>query len=151
MTQKDTNSRDRITEIIKIIFYLCAIYFLLMGSSLIFLPNFLIRSLTDSEINPAIIGMLRGAGGSIIPYSLLYLLIAGSPYKREWALGIIFLANILAICLDIASLLIEEYRFSYAMIDLPFELVSISCIIVAWFNIRIKSSRWFGSRKKDQL
>lgn len=148
MIQKDTVSRDRLSEIIRIIFYVCAIYFLLMGSSLIFLPRFLIRGLADYEINPTIIGMLRGAGGSIIPYSLLYLIVAGNPYKREWALGIIFLANILAISLDTASLILEEYRFSYAMYDLPVELASGSCIIVAWFNMRIKNSRWFGNRKQ---
>jgi hypothetical protein len=145
----ETKSRDRLSEVTRIIFYLCAIYFLLMGSLLIFLPHFLAKGITSSEINPAIIGILRGAGGSILPYSLLYLLIARSPYRREWALGVILLANILAICLDIVSLFLEEYRFSYAMIDLPVEIISASCIIVLWFKMKIKSSRWFGNQKNE--
>ena len=149
MIQKETLPRDRIAEFTRIIFYLCAIYFFLMGSSLIFLPHFLIRGLADTEINPAVIGILRGAGGSIIPYSLLYIFIAGNPYKREWALGIILLANILAICLDLASLFLEEYRLSYAMIDLPVEVISASCSIIWWFKMKVKSSRWFGNQKNE--
>jgi hypothetical protein len=43
----------------------------MMGTGLIFFPRFLIRGLSESDANPIIIGMLRGAGGSILPYSLL--------------------------------------------------------------------------------
>ena len=141
MIQEDVISKDQVLKVIRIIFYLCAFYFFMMGFSLIFLPHFLIRGLTGSEINPAVIGMLRGAGGSIIPYSVLYVLIALNPYKREWALVFVLLANLLAISLDIASLLLEEYRFSSAMIDIPAEAVSICCIIIIWLKMKIRILR----------
>lgn len=129
-----------IPRIVKIIFSFCAFYFFLMGASLIFLPGFLIKGVVDSPINPVIIGMLRGAGGSIIPYSLLYVFIALDPYKKLWALYVILVANISAIILDLGSVIINEYNILNAMIDLPIELVSITGIIlIFWTNKKTKN------------
>jgi hypothetical protein len=111
-----------------------------MGASLIFLPGFLIRSVVNAPINQTIIGMLRGAGGSIIPYSLLYILIALDPYKKSWALYVILIANISAIILDLGSVIIGEYNILNAMIDLPIELISIIGIILVFWTNRKKTT-----------
>ncbi len=137
MIEKEKLSPGTISTVYKSIFYFCAFYFLLMGVTLIFLPGYITRGFSDSEVNPVIIGMLRGAGGSIIPYSLLYILIAHNPFNRQWALGVILLANVIAIFLDIGSLLLGEYRFSYAMIDLPVEIISIIGIIIIWIKVKL--------------
>jgi hypothetical protein len=130
-----------IPRIVKIIFSFCAFYFFLMGASLIFLPGFLTRAVVDAPINPTIIGMLRGAGGSIIPYSLLYIFIALDPYKKSWALYVILVANISAIILDLGSVIIGEYNILNAIIDLPIELISIiGIILVFWTNKKIKKA-----------
>jgi hypothetical protein len=125
-----------IPRIVKIIFIFCAFYFFLMGISLIFLPGLLIKGVTNAPINPTIIGMLRGAGGSIIPYSLLYIFIALDPYSKFWALYVILLANISAIILDLGSVIIGEYNILNAMIDLPIELISIIGIILIFLTIK---------------
>jgi len=116
--------------IFRAIFYFCAVYFFLMGSGLIFFPHLLIKATAGSEVSPVIIGILRGAGGSVIPYSLFYLIIGKNPYKKLWALNIIAFANIIAIILDLGSVFLDEYRFSYAMIDVPVELLSLTGIIM---------------------
>src|SRR4030042_1920854 len=108
-----------ITHIVKIMFLFCAFYFFIMGVSLIFIPGFLLKGVADAPVNTTIIGMLRGAGGSIIPYSLLYIFIALDPFKKLWALYVILLANISAIILDLGSVIIGEYNVLNAMIDLP--------------------------------
>ena len=118
--------------VFKIIFFICAIYFFIMGAALIFIPQLLIKGISGDYANPTIIGILRGAGGSIIPYSLLYILIALNPLKRMWALYIIFTANVTAIVLDIGSVIIGEYKLSYAMYDIPIEILSIIGIIIIW-------------------
>jgi len=118
-----------------------------MGFSLIFFPEFITRGLSNTEINPTIIGMLRGAGGSIIPYSLLYIMIANKPFDRKWALYMILTANVIAICLDTASILFSEYKISNAMIDLPVELISILGIILIWIKIKSKSNILSGLNK----
>ena len=118
--------------VFKIIFFICAIYFFIMGAALIFIPQLLIKGVSGDYVNPTIIGILRGAGGSIIPYSLLYVLIALNPLKRMWALYIIFTANVTAIVLDIGSVIIGEYKLSYAMYDIPIEILSIIGIIIIW-------------------
>ncbi len=120
----------------KIIFFICAIYFFLMGAGLIFLPHVLLKGFSEVDVNPTIIGMLRGAGGSIIPYSLLYILIAFNPIKRMWALYIILTANVIAIILDLISVIIGEYQLSYAMIDVPIEMLSIIGIFIIWWNYK---------------
>jgi len=115
-----------------------------MGFSLIFFPVFITKGFSNNEINTTIIGMLRGAGGSIIPYSLLYIMIANKPFERKWALYIILAANLIAICLDSASILFSEYKISYAMIDLPVELISISGIIIIWMKIKTLNNKLSG-------
>lgn len=131
------NNKDKLFPgVFRIIFYFCAFYFFLMGFSLIFFPGFITKGFSNDAINPTIIGMLRGAGGSIIPYSLLYIMIANKPFERQWALYIILTANVIAICLDTASILFSEYKVSNAMIDLPVELISISGIIIIWTRIK---------------
>jgi len=119
-------------KLFRTIFILCAIYFFMMGCGLIFLPRLLIKGFTDVEVNPIIIGMLRGAGGSILPYSLLYILIYKDPFKRLWALLVILLANVTSITLDIVSLMLGEYKFSYAMYDIPIEVMSILGLWIIW-------------------
>jgi len=111
-----------------------------MGFSLIFFPIFITKGFSNNDINPTIIGMLRGAGGSIIPYSLLYIMIANKPFDRKWALYIILAANVIAICLDTASILFSEYKISNAMIDLPIELISILGIIIIWIKIKSQAN-----------
>ena len=108
-----------------------------MGVGLIFLPRFLIQGFSEVDVNPIIIGMLRGAGGSILPYSLLYIMIALSPFRRLWALYIILLANVTAITLDLGSLILGEYKLSYAMIDIPIEILSIIGIVIIWLNQKL--------------
>ena len=134
MVTTETPISKTIQRIVKIIFGFCAFYFFLMGASLIFIPEFLTKGLSGATTNPTIIGMLRGAGGSIIPYSLLYILIALDPYKKLWALYVILVANISAIILDLGSVIIGEYNILNAMIDLPVELISIIGIILVFWT-----------------
>ncbi len=129
-----------IPRIVKIIFSFCAIYFFLMGASLIFLPGLLVRGVVDVPVDPVIIGMLRGAGGSIIPYSLLYIFIALDPFKKSWALFVILVANICAIILDLGSVIMGEYNILNAMIDLPIELISVSGIILILWTKKTKNT-----------
>ena len=132
--------KDKNTSMVvfKIIFFICAIYFFIMGAALIFIPHLIIKGVSEGYVSPTIIGILRGAGGSIIPYSLLYILIALNPLKRMWALYIILTANVTAIVLDIGSVIIGEYKFSYAMYDIPIEMLSIIGIIIIWILSRRK-------------
>jgi hypothetical protein len=123
----------------RIIFYFCAFYFFMMGVLLVFFPHFLVRNVAGGEISPVIIGMLRGAGGSIIPYSFLYIFITLKPLERRWAVYIIALANLIAIILDFTSVLIGEYKFSYAMMDVPVELLSL--LTIALFYTRAGKKR----------
>ena len=133
MVTTETSILMTIQRIVKVIFGFCALYFFLMGASLIFIPEFLIKGQAGATINPTVTGMLRGAGGSVIPYSLLYILIALDPYKKSWALYVILVANISAIFLDLGSVIIGEYNILNAMIDLPVELIStIGIILVFW-------------------
>lgn len=129
---KDSLSKPTNLWIIKTIFVFCAFYFFLMGTGLIFFPEFLTKGFGDTTINPTIIGMLRGAGGSIIPYSVLYILIALDPYRKLWALYVILIANILAIILDLGSVIFGEYNILNAMIDIPVELISILGILLVF-------------------
>ncbi len=141
MIQKEISQKNTIHKTFTIIFYFCAAYFFLMGSALIFFPGFLIRGFSDANINPVVLGMLRGAGGAILPYSLLYILITRNPVNRQWALSLILLANVIAIILDIGSILIDEYKLSYALLDMPVELISIIGIVIIWSNIKIINRR----------
>jgi hypothetical protein len=114
----------------RIIFYFCAFYFFAMGVMLALFPYLLVKNVAGGEISPVFIGMLRGAGGSIIPYSFIYVLIALKPVERRWAAYIIALANGIAILMDFTSVLIGEYKFIYAMFDVPIEMLSLLVIIL---------------------
>ena len=102
--------------------YICGIYFLMMGFTLILFPAFITR--ISGPQDPVILGMLRGAGGSIIPYALLYYYVAVSPANKLWALMVIAFANLASIVLDFLSVFLGEYLLSYAMFDVPVELLS---------------------------
>ncbi len=93
-------------------------------------PHLLVKNAAGGDISPVIIGMLRGTGGAIIPFSFFYILIALKPVERRWAAYIIALANGIAIVLDFTSVLIGEYKFIYAMFDVPIELLSVLIIIL---------------------
>lgn len=110
-----------------------------MGVSLILFPEFLIKVFNDGTINQTIIGMLRGAGGSIIPYSLLYIFVAFDPVRKLWALYVILAANTLAIILDLVSVIFGEYNILNALIDIPVELISITGVLLIF---------WTKNRKK---
>jgi len=128
-------------KVFRIIFIICAIYFLLMGTGLILFPHLIIKELSEGNVNPAIIGMLRGTGGSVIPYSILYILISIDPLRRLWALYVIFIANVIAIALDLGSVISGEYILSYAMIDIPVEVFSIIGIVIIWIELRIQKNK----------
>ena len=130
ITTSEISGTKTISRITRNIFSFCAFYFFLMGAGLIFFPGFLVKGVSDGQIDPAVIGMLRGAGGSVLPYSLLYVIIAVDPYKRPWALYVILLANILAIILDFGSVIIGEYGILNAMTDVPVESLSIVAVVL---------------------
>jgi hypothetical protein len=108
----------------------------MMGIGLVIFPQILVKGVAGAEVNPTIIGMFRGSGGAIIPYSMLYLLTLQKPISRKWGLSIIALANVIAIILDISSVLLDEYKLSYAMIDLPVEIASLIGILIIGTMIR---------------
>lgn len=107
-----------------------------MGLGLVLFPHFLVKGVAGTEVNPTIIGMLRGSGGAVIPYALLYFLTARDPFSRSWGLSVIAVANVVAIVLDISSVLLNEYELGYAMIDLPVEVLSLTAVIVVWIIMR---------------
>ena len=55
----------------RIVFYFCSVYFLLMGAGMVLFPQLLVRGVAGTEVSPAMIGMLRGSGGAVIPYALI--------------------------------------------------------------------------------
>ena len=103
-----------------------------MGLALMIFPAFITR--IAGPQNPVILGILRGAGGSIVPYSLLYFFVARSPFTRRWAVAVIAVANLFAIVLDLLSVYLGEYRLGYAMIDVPFEVLSIILMVLLLFK-----------------
>ena len=107
---------------------ICAIYFLAMGLALMIFPAFISRIAGPQD--PVILGILRGAGGSIMPYSLLYVLVGRSPFNKQWAVIVIAMANMAAIVLDFISVFLGEYQLSYAMFDLPVELISLFLMVL---------------------
>ncbi|MBU0742353.1 hypothetical protein KKG45_12755 [bacterium] len=112
----------------RVVCYVCALYFLAMGLALVLFPAFIARIAGPQD--PVILGMLRGAGGSIVPYSLLYVFVARSPLTRRWAAAVIAAANILAIALDMLSVYLGEYRLGYAMLDVPVEAASLLMMLL---------------------
>jgi hypothetical protein len=109
-----------------------AAYFFLMGAFLIIFPQLLLEKL-GQPATPAIVGILRGAGGATIPYALLYILLAAKPAERQWVGYVILLANGLAIILDLISLFLAEYTPMQSLIDLPIEILSL-IVILAFRN-----------------
>jgi hypothetical protein len=105
-----------------------AAYFFLMGAFLILFPILLLDRL-GQPATPAVVGMIRGAGGATIPYALLYILLAVRPAERQWAGWVILLANGLAILLDLVSLFLAEYTPIQSLIDLPVEILSLIVIL----------------------
>lgn len=136
MSKNITQPRSAGLTLSRIIFWFCAFYFFFMGMSLILIPDFLVKSITNGDIDQRIIGMLRGAGGSILPYSLLYIMIAREPVKRQWALYVLLAANVIAVILDLVSVIAGEYVYSNAMIDLPVEILSIIGVALVFRMIK---------------
>lgn len=113
--------------VFRIACYICACYFLAMGLALMLFPEFISRIAGPQD--PVILGMLRGAGGSIVPYALLYLYVARSPLNKRWAVIVIAMANSVAIVLDFISVYLGEYQLSYAMMDIPVEALSLLMMV----------------------
>lgn len=128
MNNKNKVIPNTLLIIFRSVFYFLAFYFFLMGFMLAFFSQFLTK--IAGPQHPVILGLLRGAGGSIIPYSLIYIFIAIKPIERRWAAFIIAFANVVAIIMDIVSVINDEYLLSYAMIDIPFEFMSLVMIII---------------------
>ena len=121
-------------RLLSLVFYLCSVYFLLMGALLLIAPHVVTNSAGPQH--PLVLGMLRGAGGSIIPYSLLYFYVARKPRGRLWATYVIGLANVLAIAVDLFSVHLGEYSLSNAMIDVPVEALSLFAILLFQWQVR---------------
>jgi hypothetical protein len=113
--------------IFRTIFYICAIYFFLMGILMMIFPELVTKN--AGVQHPMILGILRGIGGSILGSTIFYILIALKPFERRWAAFIIAFANILAIVLDFISVHLGEYTLDHAMIDIPIETLSFFTIV----------------------
>ena len=85
--------------------------------------------------NPIILGILRGAGGSVIISLIWYILIAQKPFERRLIAFVIAFANVLALVMDLISVAIGEYSLSHAMIDIPVELLSFFTIVVFYYTV----------------
>ena len=129
ISEPDRSSHRNFMILFRVVCYICVVYFLVMAFALMLFPAIITRIAGPQD--PVILGMLRGAGGSIIPYSLLYLLAAMSPHKRRGVLIVIAVANIVAVILDFLSVFLGEYLLSYAMIDVPIELLSLLMMVLA--------------------
>ena len=124
-------------SVFRIVCYICAIYFLIMGLALMLFPAFISR--IAGKQDPIIRGMLRGAGGSIIPYAILYIIVARSPFNKRWGVIVIAVANIAAIVLDFLSVFLGEYQLSFAMIDVPIEVISL--LLMVLFLIQLSKNK----------
>ncbi|MBC8185260.1 hypothetical protein H8E88_29555 [candidate division KSB1 bacterium] len=128
MNQSNNEFPKNIFFTYRIVLFFIAFYFFMMGIALILFPQVLTKS--TGQQHAVILGMLRGAGGSILPYSLMYILIAVKPFACRWVAYIIAVANTLAIILDFTSVFFGEYKLSNAMIGVPFEFLSLAAIII---------------------
>ena len=128
MKQSNNEVPKNILFSFRIVLFFLAFYFFLMGIMLVFFPQVVTKS--AGQQHALILGMLRGAGGSILLYSLIYIFIAVRPFVYRWIAYIIALANTIAIILDFTSVFLDEYQISYAMIDVPFEFLSLGSIII---------------------
>lgn len=116
----------------RIIFYACAIYFFCMSLFMILAPGLILQP--AGKVTPLISGMIRGAGGSILPYTLIYIILARQPAGNKILAMIVAVANILAIALDLFSVFAGEYKFVYALLDLPIEVLSLSAVTIIYLN-----------------
>ncbi len=129
------NSEKRIAVswliMFRIICYLCGFYFFLMGLLLILFPQMAIK---NSGVNhPMISGILRGTGGAVIISTVWYIIIAKKPLENKIIAIVIACANLLAIILDFTSVVLGEYTWSHAMIDIPVELVSFLTLAIFYY------------------
>ncbi len=122
----------------RIICYLCGSYFFLMGLFLILFPQMAIKN--TGVQHPTILGILRGTGGAVIISLVWYILIAMKPLKHRVIATILACANILAVALDLVSVVLGEYTLSHAMIDIPVELLSFFTIVIFYYATH-RSSR----------
>jgi hypothetical protein len=118
------------------IFYICAVFFFLMGILMIFFPELVTKN--AGVQHPLILGLLRGTGGMIIGSTIFYILVAIKPFERKWAAVIIAFGNILAVVLDLVSVHLGEYEISHAMIDIPVEMLSFLTIVIFYSAFRTK-------------
>jgi hypothetical protein len=114
--------------IFRTIFFICAIFFFLMGILMMIFPELVTKN--AGMQHPMILGILRGIGGSILGSTIFYILIALKPFERRWAAIIIGCANILAIVLDLISVHLGEFTLDHAMIDIPIEILSFLTIVI---------------------
>jgi hypothetical protein len=121
----------------RIIFFICAIYFFLLGMMMIIFPELVTKN--AGEQHPLVLGILRGSGGAVIISTIFYVLIAMKPFERRWVAFIIAFANLLAIVLDFISVLLGEYTLSHAMIDIPIETLSFLIIIIFYSIFKTKN------------
>ena len=120
--------------IFRTVFYICAVYFFLMGMLMMIFPELVTRN--AGVQHPMILGILRGIGGSILGSTIFYILIALKPFERRWAAYIIAFANIVAIALDLISVHLGEYTVDHAMIDIPIETLSFFTIAIFYSAAR---------------
>jgi hypothetical protein len=114
--------------IFRSIFFLCALYFLLMGMMMMLAPELVTKGVGVQH--PRVMGILRGIGGSILGSTVFYVLIALRPFERRWAAIVVACANVLAIVLDLVSVHLGEFTLDHAMIDIPVETLSVLTIVI---------------------
>ena len=147
MKYSTTNIPTLVLYTFRIVLFFMAFYFFAMGLMLVLLPQVLIR--VAGAQHGIILGMLRGAGGSIIPYSFMYIFIAMKPLEGRWLAFIIACANVLAIILDFTSVFLKEYQISYTMFDVPFEFISLLVLIIFYSTPSVKLQIKNGKIQKD--
>lgn len=123
----------------RVIFYICATYFFLMGILMMIFPELVTKN--AGVQHPMILGILRGIGGSILGSTIFYIVIALRPFERRWAAIIIAFANVLAVVLDVISVRLGEYTLDHAMIDIPIETLSFFTIVLFYTANRNRETR----------
>jgi hypothetical protein len=136
MKHSDTHVPKSVLYGFQIVLFFLAFCFFAMGLTMVLFPQVLTRA--AGEPHAVILGMLRGAGGSIIPYSFMYVWVAVQPFEGRRFAFVIACANALAIILDFTSVLLKEYQVSHAMIDAPLELLSVLVIVVFYSMPSVK-------------
>jgi len=128
------------------IFCICSIFFFLMGILMMIFPELVTKN--AGVQHPLILGMLRGTGGMIIGSTIFYILVAIKPFERKWAAVIIAFGNILAVLLDLISVILGEFQMSHAMIDIPIEMLSFLTIVLFYSIFKIKEIDENGDHAK---